>query len=44
MPNNTAQHLNCFRYENRKTLKRNSGEVLDQKIVCEAEEVMLLAK
>ena len=44
MHNNTAQHLNCFRYENRKIITCNSGELLDQKTICEAEEVMLLAK
>lgn len=44
MHDNTAQHLNCFRYKNCKTLKCHSGEVLDQKITCEAEGVMLPAK
>lgn len=44
MHNNTAQRLKFFRYMTRKTLQRNTGEVLDQIIICEAEEVILLAK
>lgn len=42
--NNTAQHLNLFRYKTRKTLKYNNGEGSDQIIICEAGEVILLAK
>lgn len=44
MHDNIAQHLNFFRYKTRKILQHNNGEVLDQIIICEAEEVILLAK
>lgn len=44
MHNNTAQHLNFFRYMTCKTFQHNNGEVLYQIIICEAEEVILLAK